>query len=131
MAKYYCTACDMGFCSLIDSTCPRCRQPADDFKKHRQAGFVGVETLQEAVAILGKQLIGWRYAHRPVLEDDFGKCVDSFHVYFVNDDGDEVAAWSLRLSCLQLFRPPRKVDRACFPDGPRKIFKGHITGVYL
>ena len=90
----------------------------------KDCGFVAVYTLQEAVAILAKLSLPWRYAHRPVLEPPtpFGKPVDSFFVYFVNDNGDEVAAWSLKLSSLQIFQPPRKVDRNAFPDGPKKVF---------
>jgi hypothetical protein len=91
-----------------------------------QSGFVAVYTLQEAIAILADQSIPWKYAHRPLLDarSPFDKPVDSFFVYFVNEDGDEVAAWSLKLSSLQLFRPPRKVNRHVFPDGPTKVYVG-------
>ena len=127
MEKFYCTECDMGFHGHTN-LCLRCGSQADDFSQHEQPGFVAVNTLQEAIAILRKQLVEWRYFHRPVLYPAYtlpiGKPVDSHHVYFVNDDGDEVAAWSLSLSAIQLFRPPRKVDRNAFPDGPKKVMIG-------
>lgn len=134
MGKYFCPKCDMGFYSYINSDCPGCRGEADLFEKHQQFGFVGVYTLQEAVAILGKQLVPWKYAHRPILGGNgyiTSKPVDSYFVYFVDSAGTEVAAWSIKLKSLQIFETPRKVDRDVFPDGEVLMFKGFKTPEYF